>query len=77
MDRNIIAGDLKSFRHLEARSAINGREINIEHPATLIAMKVAMLVHVRTKPHRGGIKIDLLNEVASDEEIEAIIDRGH
>lgn len=77
MDGNVVACDLKTIRQLQARSASLSGKINIENVAALIAVKMAMFAHVRAIPHCRAIQIDLIDQVALDEEIEAIINSRH
>jgi hypothetical protein len=77
MNGNVIAGGVEPLGQFESLLAIIGVKIDIENPAALITMKVAMLVHVRAVPHGSPVEVHLFDEVALDQKIEAIIDRRH
>jgi len=64
------------FRQSDAIGSLTG-QINIEHPGAIVAIKVAMLLHVRAKTGGAAINIHLAGHAALDERIEAVIDRGH
>ena len=77
MDGNIVAADLKPFGQSQAGSTLLSGEINVKNVAAFVAMKVAMLAHIRAIAHRGPVQIDFIDEIAFDEKIEAIINGRH
>jgi len=72
-------GDVKAFgpESLRQAQAGFGRQINIKHSRTNIAIKMAVLRHVGTKASRSTIERHLPDQTAPDERVQAIIDRGH
>jgi len=74
---DIVTCDLKAAWQLQAGAAVFPGKIDIENAATFFAMEMAMFVHVRAITHRGAIEIDGLNEVATNQEIEAVVNGGH
>ena len=77
MNGEIISGDLKALGQLQLGAAIIGAKIDIENTSALIAMKMAMLVHIGAITHGRAVEVDLFHQVALDQEIQTIIDRGH
>lgn len=43
----------------------------------MIAVKMAMIVHVRTVPGGGAVQVDLAHETALDEGIQTVVNRCH
>jgi hypothetical protein len=68
---------MEAFGHFQLRPAIISRKIDIKDPSALVAMKMAVLVHIRAVSHGGAVEIDLLDQGAFYQEIKAVIDRGH
>src|SRR5438477_12129092 len=56
VDGNIVAADLKAFGQPQAGSTLLSGKINVENVAAFIAMKVAMLAHIRAIAHRGPVQ---------------------
>jgi len=53
------------------------RQIHIVHRVTRIAVKMAVLAHVRTEPGGPAVELHLAYEAALYQGIEAVVNRGH
>jgi len=77
MNRNIIAGDLKAFGQFQLRPAILFGKINVKDPATFVAMKMAMLVHIWAIAHGRAIEVHFFDQAALHQKIQTVVNRGH
>lgn len=48
---------------------------NVKNFAALVAIIMAMLFHVRTKPRRAALQLDLLNKPALHQSVERVVNR--
>src|SRR5690348_6416389 len=69
--------DFESLGDFQAGVAAAGGKINVKNAAAIIAIKVAVLLHVGAVTGGGAFQINVPDEVAFDQCIEAIINRGH
>jgi hypothetical protein len=77
VDRDVVPGYLEPFGHFQFRAAIIGGKIDIKYASAFVAVKMAMLVHVRAVTHGSPVEIDLFDQGAFYQEIETVIDRRH
>ena len=75
MNGNFEAIHGKSFGQWNAGLRFHW-QIHIINPATRVAIKMAVLVHVGTKSRRAPVELHLADQAAFDKCIQAIIDRG-
>jgi hypothetical protein len=68
---------MKAFGNFQVGAAIIGRKIDIENVAALLAMKMAMLMHIGAIAHGGAVEIHGLYQAALNEKIEAVVNGGH
>ena len=52
-------------------------QIDVKHLVAFIAIKMAMLMHVRAEARRPALQSHLPHQTAFDESCQAIINRGH
>ena len=74
MNRYIIAFRMKSPGQSDGSFIF---QINIKNRVAAIAIKVAMLPHIRTKPRRPSLQGNLAHHPAFHKGSQAIINRGH
>jgi len=72
MNRNIKMFSTKTARQSNLRFC---RQINVKNRFAFLAMKMAMLVHVRAKARRAAIQLHLADESAFHERIERVVNR--
>ena len=53
------------------------RQFDVKHARATIAIKMAMLAHIRAKMRRAPIQRDLPHQAALYQRIQTVIDRGH
>lgn len=72
-------GDVKSLRAKTFRQCNGamrfGGQIHVKNPVAFVAIKMAMLVHVRAKASRPAVQSDLPHKAGFHERIQAVIDR--
>ena len=73
----LVAGWLETIRHRDGRSGGIGRQIDIVGATAFIAIKVVMFSHVGAITPGHPVQVDLPNQPALHEGIEAIVNRGH
>src|SRR5689334_9532861 len=76
-DGDIIMLYLEAVGHNYSASRGVGGEVNVKNPAAFIAIEMAMLLHVGAVAGGGAVEIDVADEAALDQGVEAIVDRGH
>ena len=54
-----------------------GGEIDIKNTAAAVTIKMTVLLHIGAVPGGGTLQVYLADEVAFDQRIQAIVDRGH
>jgi len=74
MNRDIEAFGLKAFWQ---RQSDFRRQGNVKHAGAAIAIKMAMLRHVRAKMRRPSVQRDLPHQAALNQRIQAVINCGH
>ena len=74
-DGNIVLLDLETLGNLQAAPFAVCREIHVKNPAALIAIKMAMLPHVRAIARRRAFQVYMPHEAALHQRIQAIINR--
>ena len=73
---NSVNGDFKTFRLEPARQRQRlRRQIQIENRLAFAAMKMAVLVHIRTKPRRASVNRHLPRQTRFHQRIEAVVNR--
>ena len=68
---------LEAVRYLQPGAFAVRRKIHVIDPAAVVAIKMAMLLHVRAITRGRALEVHMADEPALDEGIEAIINRGH
>jgi hypothetical protein len=53
------------------------RQVQVEHPAAICAMKMPVLVHVRTEPYRSPLHLNLTRDPGLNQRIQAVVNRRH
>ena len=77
MNRHIVPRDMKAFGNFQLGAAIVGRKIDIENVAALLAMKMAMLMHIGTITHGGAVEIYFFDQTTFHQEIQTVVDGRH
>ena len=72
-----VAGRLETIRHRDGRSGGIRRQIDIVGATAFIAIKVVMFPHIGAITPGHPVQVDLPNQPALHEGIEAIVNRGH
>ena len=67
---------LETFRQSDAGWSLAG-QVNIEHLFAGVAIKVAMLAHIRAKTRRPAVHVHLARHAGLHQRIETIINRRH
>ncbi len=73
MNGNVKMFGAKTARQSDLRFR---RQIHVENIFAIVAIKMAMLVHVRAKARRAAIQLHLPDKPAFNERVEAIVNRG-
>ena len=74
MNCDIVMFRLEPFGQLDARLWF-GRQIHVVNRVARVAIKMAVLVHVRAKPRRAAVQRDLPGQPAFYQRVEAIVNR--
>lgn len=76
VDGNFIMLRLEAFRQRDAGLRLRG-QIHVKNRVAGIAVKMAVLVHVRAKARCAAIQRDLPGQPALYQRVEAVVNRGH
>lgn len=76
MNGDFVMFGLEPVRQRDAGPRLR-RQIHIKHRVARIAIKMAMLAHVRAKPGGAAVELHLAHEAALYQGIEAVVNRGH
>src|SRR6185312_5018796 len=76
VNRDLKTCGFKSLWQSDAVGSLAG-QINIEHFGANVAIKVAMLAHVRAKTGRAAVHVHLPRHAGLHEGVEAVVDGGH
>ena len=74
VNRDFVMFRFEPFRQLDARLRF-GRQIHIVNRVAGIAVKMAMLVHVRAKARRAAVQRHLPGQAALYQRVEAVVNR--
>lgn len=76
MDGDFVMFGLEPVRQRDAGPRLR-RQVHIKHRVARIAIKMAMLAHVRAEPRRAAVELHLAHEATLYHGIEAVVNRGH
>ena len=76
VDGDLVMFGLEPVRQRDAGPRFR-RQVHIKHRIARIAIKMAMLAHVRTEPGGAAVELHLAHEAAFYQGIEAVVNRGH
>ena len=76
MNGDFVMLGLEPMRQRDAGPRLR-RQVHIKHRVARIAIKMAMLAHVRAKPGGAAVELHLAHKAALYQGIEAVVNRGH
>ena len=76
VNRNLKTCGFKTFWQSDASRSLAG-QVNIEHFGAVVAIKVAMLAHVRAKTRGAAVDIHLTSHAGLNQGVQAVVNRGH
>lgn len=68
---------LEAVGHDHTRGFGIGGEVDVKNTAAFIAVKMAVLLHVGAVAGGGAVEVDVADEAALDQGVEAIVNCGH
>src|SRR5213075_973538 len=75
-DGDLETVGFETFWHGDGRFGVMAEALDVVGPGAFVAIEVVVGLHVGTEPGGGPVLVHLPDEAATDQRVQAVVDRG-